>query len=1193
MDIEPKLLLINATFFARFGRYLSDVETAILIGSLQKQTYEEIAQSSGYSESYVRRDVGPKLWKVLSSALGEKVSKNNLQAALERRLQLQQCTGESYSAKSWAVKSELKNQDLFTSHQDWGEAIDVSFFYGRQSELATLKQWIVQDQCQLIALLGMGGIGKSACSVKLAQLVETKFEFIIWRSLRNAPPLETLLIDLLAFLSNQQETKADIGRLIHYLRCTRCLIILDNMETILDAQQAGQYRSGYEGYNELLHLLGETKHQSCLILTSREKPSEIASLEGEGLAVRSLRLEGSQEVAFALLQAKRLLGDKAQKQILCERYGNSPLALKIVATSIQELFDGDISEFQKQDTVIFNGIRRLLDQQFERLSPLEQTIMYWLAINREWTTIAELEEDIVGAISKRRILESLEYLNGRSLLEKKASSYTQQPVVMEYVTDRLIELIADELITNKLCLFLSYALTKTTVKDYVRSSQVRLILQPIVELFTRVFSSTLLLKQQIQAITKLLQKPENRLFGYGGGNLINLCRHLQIDLTGYDFSGLTIWHAYLQGVDLHQVSFAGCDLAKSTFTQALSGAVTVTFSPNGEILATGDGTGEIYLWQVFGSKGLTLEIGQPLLTLKAHKAWIWSVTFSPDGQTIASASEDRTLRLWNVKTGESLSILHGHTSMVSSVAFSPDGQTVASGSADLTIRLWNINTSQCFKILYGHNHQVRSVAFSPDGQTIASASDDQTVRLWEVKTGQVLKVFQGHTSQVWTVAFHPNGQILASGSHDQTVKLWELNTGQCLKTLQGHNSMVWSIAFHPNGQILASGGGEPTLRLWDTDTGQCLKILQGHNSMVWSVAFHPNGQTLASSSEDRTVKLWDLHSNQALRTFQGYGNQIWSVAFSPDGQTLASGSTDSLRFWDTDTGQCLKTLQGHSSWVTAVAFSPDRQTLASSSSDQTVRIWALDTSECLKILQGHSSWVTAVAFSPDGQTLASCGFDKTIKIWSVDDGRCISTLQGHTSWVWSTAFSPNGQTLASSDFNNIIRLWHTHDGECLKILQGHTNWIWSVAFSPDGQTLASSSADQSIKLWDISTGQCLKTLQEHTNQVFQVKFSPDNQMLVSCSTDQTIKLWNVSSGQCFATLEGHTNQIRCVAFNANGQIIASGSADNTIKLWDWNSRKCLKTLKADLPYQNMNITSVTGLTQAQKATLKALGAIEQ
>ncbi|OUL18330.1 hypothetical protein BV378_35085 [Nostoc sp. RF31YmG] len=394
---------------------------------------------------------------MLSEALGEQVSKTNFQTALERRLMLLESKEIGNQSIPLTPDSHGKTQLLSSSVQDWGEAVDVSLFYGRQSELATLKQWIVQDKCRLIALLGMGGIGKSACSVKLAQILQAEFEFIIWRSLRNAPPLENLLTDLVLFLSNQQSAKADIGQLIHYLRSARCLVILDNLETILDAEQAGQYSLGYEGYGELLRVVGETSHKSCVILTSREKPAEIATFEGVELAVRTLKLQGSQEAAIALLQTKGLVGSPQQKQTLCERYGNNLLALKIVATTIQDLFDNRIEDFLKQDTMVFNGIRRLLEQQFNRLSTLEQTVMYRLAINREWTTITQLQKDIVPAVLKARLLEALEALNARSLIEKKSSSYTQQPLVMEYVNEQLVEQIVKELALKKLSLLFTHA----------------------------------------------------------------------------------------------------------------------------------------------------------------------------------------------------------------------------------------------------------------------------------------------------------------------------------------------------------------------------------------------------------------------------------------------------------------------------------------------------------------------------------------------------------------------------------------------------------------------------------------------------------------------------------------------------------------------------------------------------------------
>lgn len=1224
MNVEQGLEVADEAVFVKAGRRLTPVERSILQGAWQRQTYDQIAEAHNYAASYLKFDVGPKLWQLLSDALGEPVSKTTVQPALERKWRFSR--GEAspllHSSPSPLPVNKATAIERTTPHTphppplhpssfhtDWGETTDVSQFYGRAAELATLKEWIVTDRCRLMAVLGMGGIGKTVLSVKLTNQIliassifahtthaaatdaaptdfTPKFEFVIWRSLRNAPPLETLLKDLVPFLSQQQDTQADLTHLMQHLRHSRCLVILDNLETILQGgDRAGQFRAGYEDYEELLRLVSDSSHQSCVMLTSREKPAIVAAFEGAGLKVRSLTLSGSREAAQALLQAKQLVGSDAEKQQLGDRYGNSPLALKLVATSIQDLFDGKIGDFLREDTLIFNGVRRLLDQQFDRLSELEQSIMFWLAINRDWTTIAELQADVVPTVSKVHLLEALESLTWRSLIEKCAGQYTQQPVVMEYMTERLVEQILTELSTQEFLLWLTHALLKTTVKEYIRESQKRLILKPIAEQLLKKFGSVSEVEFYLKQVLQTLRDLNFRAAGYGAGNLINLCVDLRLDLTDYDFSELTIWHVDLQKVELHRVNLTNAQLSQAIFTQTLADIFCVSFSPDGKFLAIGDARCLIYLWQI--------ETGKLSLICQGHTDWVLSLTFSPDGRVLASGSFDSTIKLWDTQTGTCFSTFQGHSDRIWSVVFSPDGKTLISGSSDHTVKLWDAETGNCLNTLQGHTNWVHSVAFSPDGKLIASDSSDSSVKLWDTETGRCSRTLEGHTNWAHSVAFSPDGQTLISVNDSGDIKLWDIKTGRCFRTLAEHKSWASSTAFSPDGEHLVSGSSDGTVKLWNIETGQCLNTLQEHTTWVYSVSFSPDGKRFASGSYDKTARLWDARTGHCLGILQGYTSWILSVAFSSDGKSLvSSNSNHTINQWDINTGQCLRTLRGHTNRVWSVAFSPDGRSLASSSFDTTVRLWDTQTGACLNILQDHTNWVFSVAFSPDGSCLASGSGDKTVKLWDINTGHCLRTLQGHTNVVFSVAWSSNQQVLASSSSDCTVKLWDVSTGQCLNTLSGHTNNIRSIAFSPDGKTLASSSEDHTVNLWDTTTGHLLKTLQGHTDRIFSVAWSPDQQTLASGSQDHTIRLWDTQTWQCLKILRGHTHRVFSVVWHPGGQMLASGSEDETIKLWDVQTGKCLKTLRTDRPYEGMDITGVTGITEAQKVTLKVLGAIE-
>ncbi|KAL2782885.1 WD40-repeat-containing domain protein [Aspergillus keveii] len=416
-------------------------------------------------------------------------------------------------------------------------------------------------------------------------------------------------------------------------------------------------------------------------------------------------------------------------------------------------------------------------------------------------------------------------------------------------------------------------------------------------------------------------------------------------------------------------------------------------------------------------------------------------------------------------------VLDEHTSPVRAVTFSPDGQIIVSASDDRTVRLWDPATGVECRTLQGHTDSVRAVAFSPDGRMVATTSRDCTVRLWNPATGIKRYTLRGHTDSVRAVAFSPDGRMIASASRDCTVLLWDLATGVKRCTLQGHTSSVNAVAFSPDGQMVASASDDCTVRLWDPAMGVERCILQGHTNWVNAVAISPDGQTAASASRDHTVRLWNLATRAERRTLQGHMSSVRAVAFSPDGQMVASASRDrTVRLWDPATGVEYCTLQGHTSWVHAVAFSPDGQTVASASEDCTMRLWDPASRVKYCTLQGHTSWVNGVTFSPDGQMVASASRDCTVRLWDPAIGVECRTLRGHTNWVNAVAFSPDGQTIASASDDRTVRLWDSATGVECRTLRGHMSWVNAVAFSPDGQTVASVSKDCTMRLWDPATG---------------------------------------------------------------------------------------------------------------------------
>ena len=579
--------------------------------------------------------------------------------------------------------------------------------------------------------------------------------------------------------------------------------------------------------------------------------------------------------------------------------------------------------------------------------------------------------------------------------------------------------------------------------------------------------------------------------------------------------------------------------------------------------------------------------------LEGHQGEVYDIAFSPNNRIIASASEDGTVKLWNIQ-GELVRTLESHQDEVHDVVFSPDEKIVASASRDGTVKLWNLRG----KLLYtleDHTEWVKDIIFSPNGQTIASASDDGTVKIWNLQ-GQLLHTFKTHKySGVQSITFSPDGQtIVASG--DKTVKLWNPQ-GKLLRTIEDPDYDFTKVIFHPNGQIITSVSGSGVVKLWNLE-GKLLHTLQSGTDGFNDIVFSPDGKTLASIGHDKTVKLWNLEG-RLLRTLEGHVNYVHSLAFSPDGQSLASASWDhTVRIWNLD-GELLHTLKGHYSPVYSLAFSPDSQTLASAGAGKTIKLWnfkeelpstfeeenytinlkfSLDSKtiiassynttkflslkgKLLKILPPLEGATIAVSLSPDNQIIATGGRDGIIKLWNIN-GELLHTLKSHTINVFSVDIGSDNQIVASGSRDGTIKLWKIDgNGELLHIrtLRGHTNYGYSVDISSDGKTVVSGSKDGTVKLWSIK-GELLKTLRGHSDSVNAVQFSPNSQIIASASDDRTVKLWS-KQGQLTRTLTGHSFNVKKVIFSSDGQIIISKGKFGTIKLWNLKGQ-LIHTLEA-------------------------------
>ena len=619
-----------------------------------------------------------------------------------------------------------------------------------------------------------------------------------------------------------------------------------------------------------------------------------------------------------------------------------------------------------------------------------------------------------------------------------------------------------------------------------------------------------------------------------------------------------------------------------------------------------------------------------VMTLTSHTSSVRGCAFSPDSRRLVSASRDKTLRVWDTKSGAEIATLVGHRDWVAECAYSADGKRMLSASMDTTLKIWDAESLTELVSLVGHSAGVTSCAFSPDDERVVSGSLDSTLKVWDARTGAELVTLGfdppwarptehafGHWDGVWCCSFSPDGQTIVSGSDDHTARLWSCSGVELWPggSLPMHSDTISSCSFSPDGHhVVTASPGDP-LKVWNAEsgellmtfatgtgatvccyspdgqqilsasakklevrqaeTGELLATLVGHSEDIYACAYSADGRFVASGSGDHSLKLWDLQLGVApsgTMVHRGLGG----CTLNPDGRTIVSVSGEAIKVWNTEAGELVRSLPGPGGGIRACACSSDGSRIVVASGN-TLEICDAESGAVVRSLSGDAWAVAACAFSPEGRLMVSGGLDKKVKVWDSETGERVATLPGAQSE------HPRREDIQRLAFQPIDR--QSWDALKASIAEAYQSEIWACAFSPDGRLIVSGSNNGILTVWDIFGSRVVTSLHGHSQGVGSCAISHDGRHIVSGSDDGTIKVWDVRTGTELSSLLAHQGPVHACAFSSDGRFVISASGSTrwqnaaaqmssgayVIKVWETTACRQVAEFHGAYPFKSLTV----------------------
>lgn len=597
------------------------------------------------------------------------------------------------------------------------------------------------------------------------------------------------------------------------------------------------------------------------------------------------------------------------------------------------------------------------------------------------------------------------------------------------------------------------------------------------------------------------------------------------------------------------------------------------------------------------------------LSLQTDNSFVHAIAITPDGTKMVSGLGDKSLIVWDMKTGTPLKTLTGHNGSVDAVAVTKDGKQIVSASTDSTIKIWNIETGENIDTFTGHQSSIRAIAITPDGKNIVSASHDTTLKVWDLQTGECLCTCIGHQKSVSVLAIHPDGDKVISGSDDKRLILWDLKTGQLLreiKTFEGYFYAIsitnYGISFTENEKkiLVATRVAERDnpFEVCDIATGKVLKNLTDETwlgTWITRVAITPDEdetKVVAASKDRNGIKILDLRTGIPLGSFEAhYGQDVTALAITPDGKQLVTGAWKTIKIWDLTLVQKKiksKSIIKHGSSVQALAITPDGKQAISGDGNGTIIIWDIDSQKDLKTLEGGYNGIKAIAVTPDGQKFVSTfvsgeGSYKGVQIWNFHNTKKLFGNCRAEKEVETVAITPDSKYIVSAVSNSII-IWDLESQNIFRELYDPAlRPITSVVITPDGKYIIAGTVGNFLVIWDFKSGNKIKVIEllnkwnghDSGESITSVAVTPNSQQLISASSDKSVRIWDIAQGTELNNFSIHNNSANAVVVNPSGDLAISG--DYSIKVWHIQTGKIVASFSVESSVLSCAVTS-DGLT---------------